>query len=210
MPYLIDGHNLIGQLPTIRLDDPDDEAKLVRLLQRFAMTRKVKVAVVFDRGYFGRQSLGGHGVAVRFARSPSDADEIIKNQLRAFAAPREWVLVSSDREIAAVAREVGANVITARDFAETLGAMGAADPASAERAEAHAHVRGDKVGEWLDLFGVDAEEASKPIDLQRKPEPPPAPQAARTAARTGTLPKKKPAQPKPPVVPRTPPRRWEE
>jgi hypothetical protein len=36
MPFLIDGHNLIGALPDLDLDDPDDEARLVERLQRLA------------------------------------------------------------------------------------------------------------------------------------------------------------------------------
>jgi S-adenosylhomocysteine hydrolase len=32
MPYMIDGHNLIGKLPDISLDDPNDEALLVQKL----------------------------------------------------------------------------------------------------------------------------------------------------------------------------------
>ena len=35
MNYLIDGHNLIGQLPDISLDDPNDEALLVQKLSGF-------------------------------------------------------------------------------------------------------------------------------------------------------------------------------
>ena len=34
MLYLIDGHNLIGQMPGLSLDDPHDEAKLVERLKQ--------------------------------------------------------------------------------------------------------------------------------------------------------------------------------
>jgi len=33
MPYLIDGHNLIAQMPGFSLSDPDDEARLVLRLR---------------------------------------------------------------------------------------------------------------------------------------------------------------------------------
>ena len=33
MPLLIDGHNLIGQIPELSLADEDDEGKLVMLLR---------------------------------------------------------------------------------------------------------------------------------------------------------------------------------
>ena len=38
--YLIDGHNLIGQLPDLSLTDPDDEAKLVQKLTGFPRARR--------------------------------------------------------------------------------------------------------------------------------------------------------------------------
>ncbi len=36
MQFLIDGHNLIARMPDIDLADPDDEAKLVARLKRWA------------------------------------------------------------------------------------------------------------------------------------------------------------------------------
>ena len=170
MPYLIDGHNLIGQLRSIRLSDPDDEAKLVELLGRFAMRRNLRVVVFFDQGQPGQALHGRGGVAVKFARSPSDADARIIRQLRRFQSPREWILVSNDRAIIAVAEEVGTRVIRASEFAQTLEELNAAAEFDAERAAAHAFVRSDHVSEWLEMFGIDDEEAAKPIDLQRKPQ----------------------------------------
>src|SRR5205085_833338 len=137
--------NLIGQMATIRLTDPDDEAKLVARLQRFARRRQVSVSVVFDRGHYGAQTLGGGGVNVRFARSPSDADAMIKSQLSRLERPAEWVLVSSDREIVAVAKAAGARIIGAAEFAEILENLDAPEPGAVSHAEVHAHVRGDQV-----------------------------------------------------------------
>src|SRR5262245_8805655 len=37
MHLLVDGHNLIGQMPGLSLADPDDEAQLVLLLRGYAM-----------------------------------------------------------------------------------------------------------------------------------------------------------------------------
>ncbi len=202
MPYIIDGHNLIGQMASIRLDDPDDEAKLVMVLQRFSMRRQVAVSVVFDRGHFGKQRLGGNGVSVRFARSSSDADAMIKAFLSQLARPGDWVLVTSDREIVAVAKAVGTRVISAREFAAILADLDTPAAFDAERAAAHAHVRGDQVGEWLAIFGVDPDAAVKAVDLSRKPK-----KAAPPSAPTATPPgqRARPAT----VVPE-PPQRWPE
>ena len=53
MPILIDGHNLIGRLPDLRLDDPDDEAKLVLRLRAYAARTRKRITVVFDQGLPG-------------------------------------------------------------------------------------------------------------------------------------------------------------
>ncbi len=175
MPYLIDGHNLIGQMRSLKLSDPDDEAKLVMILGRFAMRRNRRVVVVFDRGVPGQNVLSTNHVSVQFARSPSDADTKIIKQLRRLVSPREWVLVSSDRALTSVADEVGTRVIRSHEFAAILAAMDAPPPFDAERAAAHAHVPGKQLGEWFDVFGVDEDVAQAPIDLQKKPKPNPLP-----------------------------------
>lgn len=202
MPYIVDGHNLIGQMASIQLDDPDDEAKLVMVLQRFAMRRQVAVSVVFDRGHYGKQRLGGNGVHVRFARSSSDADAMIKSFLSQVARPGDWVLVTSDRAIIAVAEAVGTRVMSAREFAEILAELDRPAAFDAERAAAHAHVRGDQVDEWLNIFGVDPASATQAVDLSRKPKKP----TSLTAPEA-----KKPGQrAKPAIVIPEPPQRWPE
>ncbi|MBL0344247.1 hypothetical protein [Candidatus Villigracilis affinis] len=47
MPYLIDGHNLIPKVG-LRLDSPNDELELARLLQDFARIKRQPVEVYFD------------------------------------------------------------------------------------------------------------------------------------------------------------------
>lgn len=170
MPYIVDGHNLIGQMASLRLNDPDDEAKLVLILDRFALRRRLRVVVYFDRGRPGQNQLGTPQVSVVFARSPEDADTKIAARLRRLVTPREWVLVSSDRALIAVAEQVGSRVIRATAFAETLAAMDAPPEPDASHAAIHAHVKVDALGEWLDVFGVEATDAAKPVDLQRKPK----------------------------------------
>src|SRR5262245_4949176 len=105
MNLLIDGHNLIGQLPGISMADPDDEAKLGLLLRKYAAGRRVRqVVVVVDRGVYGHpQQLDGYGVVCYFARSPQDADAQLIRRIGALSRPHEWALVSSDRAVARAA-----------------------------------------------------------------------------------------------------------
>ncbi len=48
MPYLIDGHNLIGKVPNLRQNDPEDEKQLVELLQEFCQRTGKHVEVYFS------------------------------------------------------------------------------------------------------------------------------------------------------------------
>ena len=102
MHYLIDGHNLIGKMPDIDLDDPDDEVKLViRLRSWSARSRKRKVTVIFDRGLPGgeEKGLSSGKVKVIFAPAGRSADSLLISRIRNVKNPAEYALVSSDQRI---------------------------------------------------------------------------------------------------------------
>ncbi len=153
MHLLIDGHNLIGQMPDISLADPDDEAKLVMRLRRYATAKRGRqVVVVFDHGVYGHPGrLNGYGVTCYFARSPQDADTQIIRRLNALERPREWALVTSDRQLVRAARDRGVRVISAQEFAGRLQTP-AAKPAPLDE-KPDVRLSEAEVEEWLKLFG---------------------------------------------------------
>lgn len=157
MNLLIDGHNLIGQIPSISLADPDDEAKLVALLRSYAVRRRNRqVVVVFDNGVYGHpQQLSGYGVTCHFARSPQDADTQLIRRLQAITKPREWCLISSDRAVARAALDRGIKVVDARTFAAQLAPTPRHGAAPAEKREVR--LSEAEVAEWMRLFGEDPE-----------------------------------------------------
>ena len=159
MNLLVDGHNLIGQLPGISMADPDDEAQLVMLLRRYATRKRGRqVVVVFDRGVYGHpQRLDGYGVTCHFAKSPQDADAQLLRRIRALPRPAGWALVSSDRQVARAAEERGVRVIGARDFAAQLLALAAPPAPSAEKKE-DVRLSEAEIAEWLRLFGESPDE----------------------------------------------------
>jgi predicted RNA-binding protein with PIN domain len=155
MPLLIDGHNLIAQMPGLRLSDVDDEAQLVMLLRRYAAMRRGRtIVVVFDRGVYGHpQHLDGYGVTCIFARSPQDADAKLIRRIAAITHPREWTVVTADRQVAQAAAARGVRVIDSRTFAQTLTNLAnpprrRADPEKPERTSGQS-----EIDEWLRLFG---------------------------------------------------------
>jgi predicted RNA-binding protein with PIN domain len=156
MPILIDGHNLIGQMPNISLDEPDDEARLVLLLRRYAARRRGRrVVVVFDRGVYGHPgNLNGYGVEVRFVKPPADADSELIRQIRAIKRRDEWLVVSSDRAVVGEAQVRGIPVVSAQEFARRLTALGqpraSLNAKGSDRPLSRAEVK-----EWMRIFGVE-------------------------------------------------------
>lgn len=119
--YLIDGHNLIGQLPDLSLHDPNDEAKLVTKLYSFAARTRKRVLVVFDRGVFGGRSRMSNGVVdVVFASHPLTADDLMKTRIVRARDPGEWVVVSNDRSVLYTARQRKMRTVSSSEFAAEL------------------------------------------------------------------------------------------
>ena len=159
MPFLIDGHNLIGKglMPDLRLDDPDDEAKLVMRLRTYCARTGKRVTVVFDHGLPGGHSyeLSGGGVEVVFASTGRTADGILGERLRRARDPRGLTVVTSDRQITSAAQARGAQVIRSEEFAARLSALRRVEPVGVER---DTNLSAEEVKEWLHIFGgVDRE-----------------------------------------------------
>lgn len=159
MAYLIDGHNVIGQLPDIDLADPDDEVKLILKLRGFAGRVGKKLTVVFDSGLPAgyEKTLSTPSVQVHFAPNNSSADAVIMNMIRKLANPKGWILVTSDSTVADLGRERKMQVITAQQFAQTLNtpAVKKKSSHSVPTAKAEPRLSKSEVDEWLRLFGED-------------------------------------------------------
>lgn len=119
--YLIDGHNLIGQLDDISLADPNDEAKLVQKLIGFSARMKKKCVVIFDQGITGGKSrMSTATVEVVFAASHTNADRLMIARIKASRSPDEWVVVSNDRVVLDAARMRKMKAVKSKDFAQFL------------------------------------------------------------------------------------------
>jgi predicted RNA-binding protein with PIN domain len=149
MPLLIDGHNLIGQMPDMRLDDPEDEARLVARLRTYSARTGRRITVVFDQGLPGgrSQELSGAGVEAVFAPTGRAADGILRERIRRARDPRALVVVTSDRTVIAAAQARGARVLRAEEFAARLSAL-----SQAVEAEPDERLSPREVEEWLRVF----------------------------------------------------------
>jgi predicted RNA-binding protein with PIN domain len=150
MPTLIDGHNLIPKLG-LSLHSLDDEMQLVSRLQAFCRAERRQVEVYFDgapAGQVGTRRLGL--VTAHFVRLGSTADSAIRARLKTLGrAARNWIVVTSDRQVQADARAAGATVVSSVAFAgQVVESMRAPGPGSAREAG----MSDAEVEEWLHLF----------------------------------------------------------
>lgn len=157
MPYLIDGHNLIGQIPDINLGDEHDEAQLVERLKSYMGRKRQRCTVVFDGGLPGGPSrdLSTYSVKVVFAHSGTNADRIILERIRKAPDSGQLVIVSADHDIVDVARQRKMRVIAPADFADEMSAP----PVSTEEATPERGLTPHEVDQWLRIFGVDPDDA---------------------------------------------------
>ncbi len=122
MPLLIDGHNLIGSnvFSDIQLSDVDDEAKLVARLRAWKSRYPGKIDVIFDHGITeGRSAqLSGGGVEVRFARNPTDADDLIRRRVQ--HPKKDLILVTNDAALRLEAQRHSVEVWRAEEFVDRI------------------------------------------------------------------------------------------
>ena len=152
MPILIDGHNLIGRMPSLSLQDPDDEARLVSLLKSYRARTGKAVTVVFDPGgaYAPPTRRKEGGVEVVFARPGRTADDLILHRVQRSRDRRGWLVVTSDRRLAEAVERLGARVQQADAFIAQLQTSPGDDDAAWKDDVA---LSPDEVEAWLALFG---------------------------------------------------------
>jgi len=150
MPYVVDGHNLIGNLPDLSLGDLDDEAELIGRLKLFARLRRKEVDVFFD-GSPGptRVSKRSGGVRAHFIRSGKTADEAIEEFLDGLrGAAQNWIVVSSDARVQRAAQRVHARPQSSQDFTAAMHSR-------VEAAENNEPLDPDDVEDWIQIFSGD-------------------------------------------------------
>jgi uncharacterized protein len=152
MTYLIDGHNVIGQLPDISLDDPNDEALLVQKLIGFCARTGKNCVVVFDYGLPGGTSrMSTRAVQVVFASGRSSADRVMMERINKIPDVNGWIVVSSDNDVLSTARKRRMGTLHSDEFARLLETP--PKPVIDMGEAADVNLSQQEVDEWLDLFG---------------------------------------------------------
>ena len=162
MPYIIDGHNLIPKIPGLSLQDIDDELQLIKMLQEFCRLHQKKAEVYFDNASPGQLKVQKFGnVAAFFVRAGQPADQAIRKRLsRLGKEARNWSVISSDREVQAIARAAHASVISSQIFAKQLVHSLEETITSPDSSEDPV-MSPEEVEDWLKVFGESDESAEE-------------------------------------------------
>jgi predicted RNA-binding protein with PIN domain len=116
MPYLIDGSNLIGHIPSLELSDPKSKYRLVAQLRTFQAVKKSKIILVFDGPpdpeLFG-EKFQKKNFSIIWPDREESADAVIKRLIAKQTDLRHFYVVSSDRDFARTSR---AQVLVCKEF----------------------------------------------------------------------------------------------
>lgn len=125
MRILIDGYNVIGQIPSLKRHFPADLKRARRelndMLRRFKRVRGHQIVVVYDGpgGMWGREeSSVSSGIKEIFTSAEEQADDVIMRMAR--KDPRALMVVTADRRVADVSRKAGAAVIAPVELEEAM------------------------------------------------------------------------------------------
>jgi predicted RNA-binding protein with PIN domain len=151
MPYLIDGHNLIPKIG-LKLDEMDDELELVHILQEFARMKRQQIEVYFDGAppaSSGTRKLGA--IKAHFVSLGTSADSAMRVRLNNMGkSAKNWIVVSSDREVQSAAKVNEAKFISSEEFVKLLReVLSAANKKNREEKS----ISTKEVDEWLKVFG---------------------------------------------------------
>jgi predicted RNA-binding protein with PIN domain len=123
MPYLIDGNNLIGNIPDLSLGDRESRSQLVSRLRKYQRIKNTRVVVVFD-GAPEMSLIAGSAdqgpLSVLFPEPGRSADTLIEEIIGKETDLRRFFVVSSDREIRYSARKHGAKSLDCAEFHRDL------------------------------------------------------------------------------------------
>ena len=144
---------MIPRIAGLSLAELDDEARLIQILVKFCQKKKDRAIVFFDKAAPGHQGAFNYGVVNAFFVSERrKADDAIHDYLVAHRSEaRNFIVVSSDRQVQRDARAFHAGILSAEKFSEQLSSRLIMTGQIAEESNADP-LTPEEVAEWEKLF----------------------------------------------------------
>jgi len=150
--FVIDGHNLIPKVPGIRLQDIEDENRLIEMVNEYCRLSRCQVELFFDGAPLPGQPGKKTGlVHPHFVRKGLSADDVIIDYVRKNQSPNNTLtVVSSDHRVATAARHTGSEVMTSEAFAAGMQRVFSSPRALQELRDKK--LTESEVASWLEEF----------------------------------------------------------
>lgn len=118
MPVIIDGHNLLWAVQGIEDDPSITDIGLCRVLDRYFGLVRQNAEIIFDgTGPFNKAEFTGiRNLQVSFSGRTSDCDTVIEQRILDSTAPKNLIIVSTDRRLRDAADNARAVSLRVEDF----------------------------------------------------------------------------------------------
>jgi len=156
MLIIIDGYNLLRCVQNIEEYQRLDEAGLCRFVSEYLVRVRMNGQIVFDGiGPPDKSELGGiDNLEVYFSGENFEADDIIIEKIEEYSAPKNMVIVSSDREIRATAVRKKATAVTSDVFwLSMIEQLDKKKPTPMPK-EKRQGITESETDAWMDEFGL--------------------------------------------------------
>ncbi len=152
---IIDGHNLVPNIPGMHLKDEDDEVRLIEVVQEYCRLARLQAELFFDGAPQPTAGRRKHGlVHVHYIKLGYSADDAIIQYVRNLGNDKDnWTVVSSDHRIQNAALAVGCKVMGSDAFSRMMNKTFSSETAVQQRREKPPS--SGEVDEWLELFDQD-------------------------------------------------------
>jgi predicted RNA-binding protein with PIN domain len=149
---IIDGHNLVPNIPGLHLKDMDDEARLIEVVQEYCRLARRQAELFFDGSPEPRVNQRKNGlVHVHYIKLGHSADDAIIQYVRNLRSDKDnWTVVSSDHRIQNASLAAGCKVMGSDAFSRMMSATFSSEIAVQQRRDKPPS--SGEVDEWLDLF----------------------------------------------------------
>ena len=157
MPLVIDGYNLLRSVQKNQEYAGFDEVMLCRVISEYLKSVRSYGQIIFDGiGSSDKSELADiERLEVYFSGQDLEADDIIEEKILSSTAPKNLIIISSDRRIRTAAGQRKATSVSSDIFWLSLvEQLDRKKPASEPKAKRQG-ITDAEADAWLDEFGID-------------------------------------------------------
>jgi predicted RNA-binding protein with PIN domain len=157
MPIIIDGYNLLRSVQRIEEYQSLDEAALCRIISEYLLRVRTYAHVVFDGiGPPDKSELSGiDNLEVYFSGEHLEADDVIEEKIEEYSAPKNMIVVSTDRRIrAAAAKRKSVSVTSDLFWLSLIEQLDKKKPTPMPKEKRHG-ITESEADAWMDEFDLE-------------------------------------------------------